>query len=73
MKPISNDAFLCTLDQLDEYDRLHASMTHQLNDAMLELAHIKFLDPYCSVSTNGFVPTPATRGVTNGQFAVTNL
>jgi hypothetical protein len=41
-------------------------MSEMLNEAMLELAHLKFTDQYCSVSSHGFMPTPAVKGVEVG-------
>jgi hypothetical protein len=51
---------------LDNYDRTHSQMSEMLNEAMLELAHLKFTDQYCSVSSHGFMPTPAVKGVEVG-------
>ena len=57
------DQFRDAMDLLDNYDRSVTEVAHSLNEAMLELAHLKFTDPYTSVSTAGFRPTPAVRGV----------
>lgn len=51
------------MDLLESYDRSVTDLAHSLNSAMLELAHLKFTDPYTSVSSAGFRPTPAVRQV----------
>lgn len=51
------------MDLLDTYDKSVTDMAHTLNEAMLELAHLKFTDPYTSVSSAGFRPTPVVKTV----------
>lgn len=52
------------MDLLDVYDRSMKDVKHKLSEAMLELAHLKYIDPYSSISSAGFKPTPICRVVT---------
>lgn len=47
------------MDQVDEYDRLLKEMNQLYTEGMLTIANVKFLNPYSSLSTKGYKPTPA--------------
>lgn len=44
---------------MDEYDKLLKQMNEEYCAGMLIIANVKFINPYTSLSTKGFKPTPA--------------
>ena len=55
--------FFEIMDQVDEYDHLLKEMNELYSEGMMRIANVKFVNPYSSLSTKGYKPTPAVTKV----------
>ncbi len=47
------------MDIVEEYDHLIKEMNELYGAGMLAIANVKFINPYTSLSSKGYKPTPA--------------
>lgn len=47
------------MDIIDEYDQMLKQMNDLYTEGIMAIAHVKFINPYTSLSTKGYKPTPA--------------
>lgn len=60
------------MDLVEEHDSMVTEMNRLYTEGMLAIASVKFVDPYSSLSTKGYKPTPAIRKVVirEGKVAI---
>lgn len=56
---MASPLFYNVMDLIEDYDLAITNINKTFSEAMLDLANLQFLNPFSSISTQGFQPTPA--------------
>lgn len=63
------NSFANTLTLLDSYDTTLSKMIEAYDDAQVSLSYLKFNNPYCPITIQGYKVTPALKKI-NSSFNI---